>query len=227
MSLASTLQIHERILAVMGGAAVTAGMIAVLQFGGYRLAYKHRDSMKSEQVVPDATISLTPWVVVPLRPPHVLTGSLIAAVLAKAAAWPNVKPISAVLAPAILGEQRIFQIGATLFVFSAYQHWLTVKYLVKIGTPVISGYDVKTLCIHGPFEFFKHPMYCAMMGISISAALLNDSLWCLVPSAMMGGFLWGIIIPREEKYMIDKFGQAYLNKQYGIFVWLRRVLGLE
>mmetsp|Transcript_40839 Transcript_40839/g.102172 ORF Transcript_40839/g.102172 Transcript_40839/m.102172 type:complete len:228 (-) Transcript_40839:91-774(-) len=225
MSLAATLQIHERMLAVMGGAAVTAGMISVLQLGGYRLAYKHRDSLKSEKVVPDASLALTPWVTVPLRPPSLLTGSLVASVLAKAAAWPHVKPISAVLLPNLLGEQRLFQIGAALFVFSAYQHYLTIKYLVKIGTPVISGYDVKTLCIHGPFEFFKHPMYCAMMGISVSAALLNDSLWCLVPSAVLGAFLWGVVIPREERYMVDKFGQAYSNKQYGIFVWLRRITG--
>lgn len=59
-----------------------------------------------------------------------------------------------------------------------------IKYLVKIGTPVEHGYDVKTLCIHGPFEFFKHPMYCAMMGCSLATVFTNDSL-CEFPFVRM------------------------------------------
>ena len=63
----------------------------------------------------------------------------------------------------------------------------SIKYLVKIGTPVHTGYDVKTLCVHGPFEFFKHPMYCAMMGCSLATVLTNDSL-CEGPIPLLRGY---------------------------------------
>jgi len=219
----SSLQVHERVLAVLGGAATTAGMICVLQLGGYRLARKHRVASKQETVVPDASLTLTPWVNVPLRPPSVMSGTLILSVVAKALSYPDTLPVSKFLP--FLSETGVWQTGVAIFMASAYQHYLTIKYLVKIGTPVEHGYDVKTMCIHGPFEFFKHPMYCAMMGCSFSACLTNDSLWSLVPTAVFGAYLWGWVIPREEKYMIDKFGSNYTNKKYGYRVMLKWLMG--
>lgn len=120
----SGLQIHERMLAVLGGAATTAGMICVLQFGGYRLARKHRDARQEKAVVPDASLTLTPWVNVPLRPPVVLSGSLILSVVAKALAYPDTRPVSKLLLP-FLSETGVWQTGVALFMASAYQHYLT------------------------------------------------------------------------------------------------------
>jgi hypothetical protein len=57
----------------------------------------------------------------------------------------------------------------------------SVAYMVKVGTPVPHGYEVKTLCRHGPFEHFKHPQYTGLFGSAISASVVLDSA-CEPPS---------------------------------------------
>lgn len=208
------ISIEERLMAVVGGAATTAGMLACLHIGGNRLAWKHASQMKQESAEKNPVLHLTPWINVPLRPPTLLSASLIASLMVKAAAYPNHKPISEMIK--FMSPTTLWQSGIALFAVAAYQHYLTIKYLVKIGNPVPHGYEVKTLCTHGPFEFFKHPMYCAMLGCSIATALTNDSVWSLVPSAVFGLYLWGYVIPREERYMTDKFGSSYHNKEYSL-----------
>jgi hypothetical protein len=51
----------------------------------------------------------------------------------------------------------------------------SVAYMVKVGTPVPHGFEVKTMCRHGPFERFKHPQYTGLLGSAIAAAVVLDS----------------------------------------------------
>ena len=82
--------------------------------------------------------------------------------------------------------QILYGVGLGLFGVAAYFYHISVKYMVKVGTPVPNGYQVKTLCTHGPFQYFQHPIYCALFGCSLSTPLVLDSA-CTTPTPTREG----------------------------------------
>ena len=79
-------------------------------------------------------------------------------------------------------SQVVYGAGVLLFGVSAYFYRISVKYMVKIGTPVPNGYRVTTLCTHGPFQYFQHPIYTALLGCSLSTPLVLDCACTPSPS---------------------------------------------
>ena len=63
----------------------------------------------------------------------------------------------------------------------------------------------------GPYARIRHPLYSAMLGIGIAFALTSAN-WVFVVFAAAA--IWGLFmrIPREEKMMLEKFGDEY--KEY-------------
>jgi hypothetical protein len=116
------MQVHDRMLAVLGGCATTIGMICALQLGGERLAWKHAQQMHAARADHKPTIQLTPWVGIPIRPPAALTGTLMLSVLAKAIAYPNHVPISQIIP---LSETSLWQLGVAFFGAAAYMNYIT------------------------------------------------------------------------------------------------------
>lgn len=64
------------------------------------------------------------------------------------------------------------------------------------------------LVTSGPYAWMRHPMYTAMFGVGIALALLTAN-WCFVlfAVAMIAGFV--IRAPREERMMLETFGEEY------------------
>ena len=64
------------------------------------------------------------------------------------------------------------------------------------------------LVTSGPYAWMRHPMYTAMFGVGIGLALLTAN-WCFVlfAVAMIAGFV--IRAPREERMMLEAFGEEY------------------
>lgn len=81
-----------------------------------------------------------------------------------------------------MSGQAVYGAGMLLFGASAFFYRKAVKYMVKVGTPVPNGYRVKTLCTHGPFQYFQHPVYTALFGCSLSTPFVLDS--ACKPSAL-------------------------------------------
>ena len=46
---------------------------------------------------------------------------------------------------------------------------------MKVSAPVPTGYQMQTLCTNGPFNYFQHPIYTALLGCSLSTPLVLDS----------------------------------------------------
>ena len=84
------------------------------------------------------------------------------------------------------------------------------------------------LITSGPYARIRHPLYSAMFSWGIALALLNAN-WIFVALAilMIAGIL--VHIPREEKLMLEAFGdeyQAYIRRTGKYFPKLRGSEGI-
>jgi protein-S-isoprenylcysteine O-methyltransferase Ste14 len=65
------------------------------------------------------------------------------------------------------------------------------------------------LCTRGPFRYFRHPMYAAWVTfISMGVALMFNS-WMYVLWALLLHPIWHVLARREEKIVMNVFGDEY------------------
>jgi len=64
------------------------------------------------------------------------------------------------------------------------------------------------LVTSGPYAHIRHPLYTAMLGISIAFALTSGN-WIFVAFAALAVLGLFLRVPREEKMMLDEFGDEY------------------
>jgi protein-S-isoprenylcysteine O-methyltransferase Ste14 len=65
------------------------------------------------------------------------------------------------------------------------------------------------LCTGGPFRYFRHPMYAAWVSfISMGVALFLNS-WVYVLWSVVLHPIWHALASREEKTVLDVFGDQY------------------
>lgn len=60
----------------------------------------------------------------------------------------------------------------------------------------------------GPYAYVRHPLYLAMMGWGVAAALLTAN-WIIIAMCVLAiaGVLWRV--PKEEQMMVEAFGDEY------------------
>ena len=84
----------------------------------------------------------------------------------------------------------------------------TQSALGKHWSPQLQLRQDHRLVTEGPYAHTRHPLYTAMMGFGISLALLSAS-WPFVALAAL--VVAGAIlrVPREERMMLQRFGEEY------------------
>lgn len=97
--------------------------------------------------------------------------------------------------------------------------------LGKEWSPQLQLHEGHRLVTSGPYAWVRHPMYTAMSGAGIALALLAAN-WCFVlaAAAMVVGFV--LRAPREERMMLEAFGEQYSTymRETGRFFPKLRVL---
>lgn len=104
-------------------------------------------------------------------------------------------------------------IGTVLFVCAIYMLFLSHAYLGKNWSPVLGIKEEHTLVTSGIYRHIRHPMYAAHL------------LWAFAQILMLHNWIAGfsffvVMVPhylmrvdKEEKMMIDQFGDAYRKYQ--------------
>ena len=110
--------------------------------------------------------------------------------------------------------------GAIFFVLSGVlARWAFVA-MKKGGTSANPRKPSEALTTTGPFKLSRNPIYVAMTGLYFGFALLGNSLWpflFLVP--LLIAMHWGVVL-REERYLTQRFGEAYVAYKSGTRRWL-------
>jgi protein-S-isoprenylcysteine O-methyltransferase Ste14 len=110
-------------------------------------------------------------------------------------------PVSSSIAPRIAGVALVL-FGAGLIIWGR-------RTMKRAGTNINPREPATALVVTGPFRYSRNPLYIAVTAIYIGLALAIGTLWPIVLLAFLFPLVhWGIV-RREERYLDEKFGEAY------------------
>ena len=102
-----------------------------------------------------------------------------------------------------------FVLGTALFIFALWLFRRTHKDLGKNWSVTLEIKDSHKLITGGVYRYVRHPMYSAFFLWALAQLVLVPNL-IAGPSGLIGfGILYAFRVGREEKMMLDTFGQEY------------------
>ena len=110
--------------------------------------------------------------------------------------------------------------GMVLVLIGVALTFWSVTALRRAHTTVIPWEQVSAMVTTGPFRFSRNPIYLADAVAYLGATLIIHSWWPLVA---LPGVLWMMrhkVIDREERYLAERFGDAYRDYQRRVRRWL-------
>lgn len=79
------------------------------------------------------------------------------------------------------------------------------------------------LCTHGPFRYFRHPMYAAWITFIATGFVLLMNAWSYLVWMVALHPIWHVLVRTEEKTMLHHFGAAYRSYAAGTGRFLPRM----
>lgn len=143
-----------------------------------------------------------------LRPPFVFLLAILAGVVLDRG-WP-------ISLPATPGR---LVVGAACMVAAALLFTLTRRAMAKAGTPVPGNKPTVAIVHSGPFRYSRNPIYLAFVLLHLGFALAYNSAWLLV-TLVPAVLVIRVVIRREERYLEERFGDAYLAYKATVRRWI-------
>ena len=95
-----------------------------------------------------------------------------------------------------------------------------VKNFRASGTPVPGDLPTTAIVRSGPYRFTRNPIYLAFSLLQLGIAMWLNSLWLIATLAAAIAVIAGVVVPREERYLEEKFGSDYLQYTASVRRWL-------
>ena len=147
-------------------------------------------------------------VVVLARPPIVYLVSILAG-FGLNAVWP-VEVVPHAIEP----------LGGLLTLLAVALFVLSVREFRRAGTPIRTRKPVTAIITTGPYRLSRNPIYLSFTLLQLGLGLWGNSAWVvgtLIPTLVL--LSYGVIA-REERYMAQKFGDAYLRYRGAVRRWI-------
>lgn len=90
----------------------------------------------------------------------------------------------------------------------------------KAGTDVRPDKPDNALITSGPYCFTRNPLYIGLTLVQIAVAVWLDNAWVLGMTLVSVFVITAYAIKREERYLEQLFGQAYLDYKQRVRRWL-------
>ena len=144
-----------------------------------------------------------------LRPPRIFLAAIVLGILGHLM-WPD-----RLVAPAIGIPVGIVLVAAAIGLFVRASHAFKAA-----GTPVPGDQPATAIVNAGPYRFTRNPIYLAFVVFQLGIALLVNSVSLvvtLVPAFCLIAF---VVIPREERYLMERFPAEYGTYRASVRRWL-------
>lgn len=113
-------------------------------------------------------------------------------------------------------------LSAPLMILGVVLDLWALREFLRRKTHLLPFRPARVVVVEGPYRWTRNPMYLGMLSLSLGLALLVDSLWALLASALFFLVLDGWVIPREERYLTRRFGNDYRAYCRQVSRWLGR-----
>lgn len=137
-------------------------------------------------------------------PPLVPTTALLVAIILD-----RVAPLS-FLPPFLSPGWQLWLGGAIFIVGTAIAGWAILLFY-RARTNVLPTQPALNLVTDGPYRFTRNPMYVAFLFDVTGPSLFLSLEWGLLFVPVVWFVVDRFIIPREERYLLDKFGAPYAD----------------
>jgi protein-S-isoprenylcysteine O-methyltransferase Ste14 len=121
-------------------------------------------------------------------------------------------PTRAWIALRLLGG--LFIVGGIALALSAEQAFR------RAGTAAKPTEPTTAIVAEGVFRYTRNPMYLGMTVILVGLGFATDCLWFFIAAPVAVVAVTKLAIEREERYLEQKFGAAYLDYKARIRRWL-------
>jgi protein-S-isoprenylcysteine O-methyltransferase Ste14 len=144
-----------------------------------------------------------------LRPPIVFAAAIAAGVVFHLA-WPLVFTSRAARWP----------IGVALSVAGAVLFVSAIRELRGAGTPVPGHLPPRVIVRGGPYRFSRNPIYLSFALTHLGIAVWVGSWWLLATFLASIALIAIAVVPREERYLEERFGSSYGAYKSAVRRWL-------
>src|SRR4029434_10297903 len=142
-----------------------------------------------------------------LRPPVVFLGAiLLGRALNRTWPLPFLPSTLAWLGPIVT------LCAVLLFLFS-------IREFRAAGTPIRGTERTITIVRTGPYRFSRNPIYLSFILFVLGLSVWLNDFWLLVTLVPAVGFIAGIVVPREERYLERNFSDRYSSYKANVRRW--------
>jgi protein-S-isoprenylcysteine O-methyltransferase Ste14 len=113
--------------------------------------------------------------------------------------------------------------GVALLVVSGLFVATSFFALARHKTPFDPGATtvaIVAIVADGPFRLSRNPMYLSLLLLQLAIAILHDSVWMLIFLVVLCILLDVTAVRPEERYLEEKFGDAYRDYATRVRRWL-------
>jgi protein-S-isoprenylcysteine O-methyltransferase Ste14 len=90
----------------------------------------------------------------------------------------------------------------------------------RARTPIEPGHVPTKLVSSGPFRFTRNPLYLTLVLIEAALGLIVRSTWFLIAAAALLVLLDRLVVRREERVILEHFGDAYAQYKARVRRWI-------
>lgn len=137
----------------------------------------------------------------PVRPPVLLLGTLVVAIVLD---WTPLRFLS----PPFGCNLQVLA-GLALTVGGFWLAWNARALFEREGTNVIPTQPALKVVTSGPYRYTRNPMYLGMVIVLLGLSLVFSFEWGVILTPVLWLVLDRMIVAREEAYLSRKFGAEY------------------
>lgn len=113
----------------------------------------------------------------------------------------------------------VFLILGTILIIFGIAFWIPTVLISKIDKEVENNNLVTT----GIYDYLRHPIYALFFYIAVGLIFISQNIFFVLP-VIIWAFLTVVILKTEEKWLINKWDQDYLNYSKKVNEFISKVI---